>query len=720
MSEVVSMLKDMLKKSEDDWKADNEAYMEYKKYCEENTNQKTEDIAEGKKSIALLENRIEELQGSTGKLSLQVAKLKAEMDENKQAREEADALRKKQKEAYEAEKKDLEGAIAQLKEAIEILGEVGADQTKAESAAHKQFMADYKEKSGALLTIRTSVKEALDAASSLASPAQRQKIAAFLQAPFTGTYMPQSGAIVGILKDMEMTFQTNLDEATAREEKEIEAHEKFIENKKKEYDDLEKSYNDKQGPGPDSLSGNDEDLSTKKTELSELKKTLTDNEAFLETLTESCANAGKGYEEHKKWAENEQISLNKAIQILTNDVAQEKFSGQDATKFLQLSSRRHATNTRSAAAALLQQAAKQQRSRRLNQVLLLLQAGNPFTVVLEQIDEMIKLAEKEQKVDDAEKKWCEKTNKKNEESLDEKKEQLSTLEDEIKQLNDDISAELEEGLKFRIKDTEEQLKTNLENQGEQTKTRREDNLEYQKDMHNMEDSINIIHEAEEVLREYYDKLDNEQLGDFIQISKDKEEPKTFDKFDGSYKGGNEKGKEIFTLLENLVKATEEEANGKHGDEAKAQADYEDAMKELTDTEEELRESIVKFHKELTEKEKELQAKYEEQTDVEKEKIAVERYIEKINGKGSGCEFILGKYEERKTARGKEKDALEGAKEKLKGTPAFAAATQKDKEEKMGKCKELCLEDEEGAKCKACMAGISVPGYCAGHPGASGC
>jgi len=395
-------------------------------------------------------------------------------------------------------------------------------------------------------------------------------------------------------------------------------------------------------------------------------------------------------------------------------VATAQFAGQEATKFLQLSS---TSSTRTAAATLLQKAAKSTaHAERLNKIVLLLEAGNPFTVVLEQIDKMVELADSEQKVDDAEKKWCTDTNEKNDKNLKDKEDQLSTLKGEITKLKDDISLTLESGLKFRIKKAEDQLKTNLENQGEQTKQRRDANIEYQKDLHNMENSIDTLKKATETLKEYYDSLDNEQFG-LIQVG---EEPKSFDKFDEKYTGGNEKGKEVITLLEGLVDATTTEANGKHSDEQSAQSDYEDSMKELTDSEEDYKESIIKFNKELTSAEKTLENKYEEQTNVEKEKISVERYIEKINGKGSGCEFILGKYDERKTLRGKEKEALEGAKTKLKGTPAFTSAQQAAKEKGFGKCKEDCNADEAGAKCKACMAGISVPGYCAGHAGAAGC
>merc|ERR1719247_440883 len=101
------------------------------------------------------------------------------------------------------------------------------------------------------------------------------------------------------------------------------------------------------------------------------------------------------------------------------------------------------------------------------------------------------------------------------------------------------------------------------------------------------------------------------------------------------------------------------------------------MKTLTDEEADYQESIAKLNKDLTQKEKDLEAAFEDETNTEKEKIAIERYIAKIK---PGCTFVLTKYDARKTSRTAEKKALAGAKAKLKGSPSFKAATQQAKEE----------------------------------------
>jgi len=56
------------------------------------------------------------------------------------------------------------------------------------------------------------------------------------------------------------------------------------------------------------------------------------------------------------------------------------------------------------------------------------------------------------------------------------------------------------------------------------------------------------------------------------------------------------------------------------------------------------------------------------------------------------------------------------------TPAYLKAMEAAKVESFGDCKMLCEGglNEEAAPCKACLAKVSVPGYCAGHPGTPGC
>jgi DNA repair exonuclease SbcCD ATPase subunit len=286
VEDVVDMLKDMLDKSKDDGEAAKEAFEKFKEYCDENNKEKSKDIEDNTKDIKLLSAKIERLQGDNGELSVEVGRLHKEIAENEQQREEAESIRNKAHEAFLAEEEDLENAIDQMKDALETLSEVGADQTMGSAEDHEKMMAGF---DASFLAKQTSteklakrVQTALLAASSILTPAQKTKVDSFLQtkSPFTGSYSSQSGQVVGILKNMRDTFKSNLAEARDREEKEKDAFDELMDTLTDKYDKMKDAYDDKQ----DTLGSNDGSLADRKDALREAKQTVADAKDFLSKL----------------------------------------------------------------------------------------------------------------------------------------------------------------------------------------------------------------------------------------------------------------------------------------------------------------------------------------------------------------------------------------------------------------------------------------------------
>jgi len=314
IGDVVTLLEDMLTKSEDDGASSREAYAKFKCYCDKNKKTKTEDIDENSETITLLENKIGKLQGVNGELSVEVGKLRADMDANEAKREEAETIRNKEHESFVEEELDLTAAIGQMEEAIQTLSEVGADQTKADSADHEKFMAGWE----SLITkrapnLRKSVEQALIAANTFLTPAQRSKVTSFLQrAPFTGTYSAQSGQVVGILKNMKDTFESNLEEAKDNEKTQLDAYDALMVTLNDAYDKMKGVYDDKE----EELGSNDGDLSTKKDQLEEAKTTVEDAREFLDKLVPMCDKKEKQYNVRKVLRAGEETAIAKAISIL--------------------------------------------------------------------------------------------------------------------------------------------------------------------------------------------------------------------------------------------------------------------------------------------------------------------------------------------------------------------------------------------------------------------
>lgn len=294
-----------------------------------------------------------------------------------------------------------------------------------------------------------------------------------------------------------------------------------------------------------------------------------------------------------------------------------------------------------------------------------------------------------------------------------KNSQIESLEADIEKLINDIE-DPKTGLKALIASDEQSLIENTESQKTQTADRTEENLVYQKNIANLVEADALLTRAVHVLQAYYSKILGE--GSFLATKKVPEPPETWE--EGGYKGQSGKGgTDAVTMIEHILKETKEEETAAHADELKAQHDYEDAMEELKKEEKDLEESLTSLNEQLAEAEEMLLSKQSEHKATVAEKEAIEAYLLKIK---PGCDFITENIEVRKENRKDEEEALKGAVKLLKDSPAYQTWVGEDHNETLGDCLSICAPDEEDVKCKACLAKVSIPGYCAGHPGTTGC
>merc|ERR1719461_744926 len=145
----------------------------------------------------------------------------------------------------------------------------------------------------------------------------------------------------------------------------------------------------------------------------------------------------------------------------------------------------------------------------LAKVASLLQAENPFAIVIAEIEKMLKLLAKEEAADDEQFEWCNKERDENEKTLKEKISQIETLEGDIEKLTNEIE-DPKTGLKVLIANDEESLVENSENQKSETATRTEENLDYQKNIANLVEAETLLARAVQVLKAYYSKIVKEE------------------------------------------------------------------------------------------------------------------------------------------------------------------------------------------------------------------
>jgi len=568
------------------------------------------------------------------------------------------------------------------------------------------------------MKLSSSVEKALRFASTFLNGKEQKEVMSFIQAP---AYTSQSGKIVGILKNMRDTFETNLASARAAEKAAQEAHDEFMKTKKEAYDIMKESYDTKQGLMGDA----DEKLGAKRETLASAQDLLKQYEDFLAELLPQCKSRAEVYEKRKAVRANEEAAISEAIAILNSDAAFETFgkvkaTSEGATGFLQLNMKVDQETVRNKAQRILQKTARKLHSLRLAKIAVAL-GMNPFDKVLNMIDEVLALIEKEAKADADQKAWCDEERTANDADLEDKKTAITDLEASIQDLETTI-----EGLKENIAETETEIKTNRADQASATSDRQEDNAIYQKEVATAAEAQELLGKAIKALQKAFAAKEAAEEAALMQ----KQEPlpegpgevdfSDYDKINEEETGSAEGGNKVLDMLAFIKKETKAEEDAAHEEEEKAQHDYENQMEELTASLAELQSDLAKMQGELAENELSLENERIELEKTEKAKLAIERYLEKIK---PGCDFIDENLELRNTAREDEKAALENAKELLKGTPAYQQAKAKEEKLALGKCADTCeksADGKDGAECQACIADTTVPTYCAANPDTPGC
>merc|ERR1719162_1897542 len=634
-----------------------------------------------------------------------------------------------------------------------------------------------------MIKLSGSVKDALKAASVFLSDKQKRSLTSFIQAPFTGTYQSQSGEIVGILKNMRDTFKSNLASARASESAAAESHSKFSKVKEDEFNKQKKSFDDKDKV----LGENDDAISTKKTSKGEEEASKADDEEFLAKLQNMCAEKTKAFEDRKMVRANEEAAVAEAVSILNSDEAFETFGAvkattEGATSLLQVSASRHTFSVREQVQKELSRVAQRSKSLKLAKIAVLLEVGNPFDKVIEELDAMVELIAKEEKADDEQKSWCDSERSDNHDQLDDKTTNKESLEGKVVELTDTLD-NAETGLKKQLADENTKLATNRKDQADEIETRGLESGAYQANIVNLVNAEKTLDKALKVLKKFYEWLHKksgphhyekkagkdsgssnlkripeatvEELeeactadpgcagfntqgwlkgaidpedkwygadgdlyvkvydGENPVVLMQKEEPAPPDA-DFSETGQGQ-ATDAVSMLGFILEETKKEETQAHTEE-EAQKTFEDTMNDLKTQEAACLETIADLTESQASTEKTLE---ETQIDLEKtskEKRAIERYLLKIK---PGCDFITENIDTRKDNRAAETSALNTAKDKLMGTPAYKSAAAAVEKDMLGKCADACA-DKSSVECKACLAGTSVTGYCAAHKGDAGC
>merc|ERR1719409_822353 len=259
----------------------------------------------------------------------------------------------------------------------------------------------------------------------------REEITSFLSGE--QSYIPQSGQITGILKEMSDTMTKNLNDATANENSSISSYDGLMAAKTKEVNALTKSIEEKSVR----LGELQVSIVEMKEDLDDTQKSLLEDKKFLADLGKNCALKAKEHEENMALRSEELVAIADTIKILNDDDALELFKKTlpGSASFMQVES-----GAGQQALAIVKASQRAGRPE-LNFLALALQGKKVnFSKVLKMIDDMVANLKLEQNDDNDKKEYCNMQF----DAADDKKKGLeranATLANEIKALEEGIVA----------------------------------------------------------------------------------------------------------------------------------------------------------------------------------------------------------------------------------------------------------------------------------------
>merc|ERR1719487_2696540 len=295
---VVNMLQDMQTKVKAEGERDEELFEKYMCYCKNGAGTLETSIAAAGDKIPQVEAAIKEAEATKTQLDADLKQHKSDRAAAKDAIAKATAIREKEAATFAKDSSDAKTNIAALGKAIVAL-EKGA--------------------TGFLQTSAASVLRRISIESMDLSSTDRDMLSSFL-AQGSG-YVPQSGEITGILKQLKDTMEKDLADMTAAEESAKQNYDGLMKAKEAEI-----AANTKAIEAKTVRSGEVAvEIVNMKEDLDDTSKALAEDQKFLADLSSNCATKKDEYAVVVKTRAEELVALAETIKVLNDDDALEMF-----------------------------------------------------------------------------------------------------------------------------------------------------------------------------------------------------------------------------------------------------------------------------------------------------------------------------------------------------------------------------------------------------------
>jgi len=630
---VVTLLQNMQKKVEAEGKKEKELFEKFMCYCKHGLGDLKQAIEANEAKIPKVETALSEAKALKEQLEKDIGELKGSTGDAKATIAKAKGIRQKEASAFAKDSSDKKTNIEALKKAIAAI-EAGAAgkflQTSTESMTTLQNLA-----------INADMRSA-----------DREMLTAFLSQG--SNYAPQSGEILGILKQMLETMMKELNEITAAEEQAIKDFEVLIAAKEKE-------LNANTGAIESKIERAAEvglEIVEMEEDLDDSSKTLLEDKKFLSELEKDCGTKEEEWNTRCKIRAEELLAIGDTIKILNDDDALDLFK-----KTLPSPSLLQTQTTSGAVKQRVWRILKRSGSdTRVGLIALALRSTsqNVFDKVIGMIDEMVGLLQEEQVSDDQKKQYCEAELDKTEDekkSLERKVDDLLKAQEEGKETLATLGEEIE-ALSDGIKALDKQV-------AEATENRKEENAEYKEDMANNVAAKKILELAKGRLAKFYSPK-SAAAASLVSVGQHDVEsaappppPETW----GAYKKQTEEAGGILGMMQMMITDVEKEITESKTEEKNAQEEYDQLMVDSGEKRRMDSKTLSDKESAKADLEKSLQqmAKEEKTT-----KFEVMTTAETLKDLHLECDWLLSNFEARKEARAGEIDALKKAKAVLSG------------------------------------------------------
>jgi len=679
----------MQKKVQAEGEAEAKLYEKFMCYCKTGGSDLDASISAAENKVGSLPSEIKAAEEKLTQTKADLKKAQADRAAAKEAMASATAIREKEAAAFAAEKSEMDATITAI--------------TKAVAALEKGVAGGFLQTQSAQV-LRSFLRNDMDIGES-----DRQTLTSFLSATQSSDYAPQSGQIIGLLKEMGDTMAADLASATKAEETSIKTFDELMAAKKKEIDALTASIEKKMGS-----------IGELGIEIVEMQEDLTDTEAalmadkdFLANLEKNCATKTKEWEERSKTRAEELVALADTIKVLNDDDALDLFKKtlpSASASFVQTHTGLNLRSRRDRVVETLRKvwgAANAHHRPGLDFLVLALtgrraMSQGTFDKVIKMIDNMVAELKKEQADDDSKLEYCQI-------SLDKADDKKKTLERSVEDLENEIekAKDLIATLTDEIKALESGIVDLDKSVVEATEQRKAENEEFKSLMVADGAAKDLLVFAKNRLNKFYNPklyvappkqelsaeeriyvnqggvittaapggIANTGITAFAQIRAHQQvapppPPATWN----AYAKKTEGSSGVIAMIDLLIKDLDKEMTEAETDEKDSQADYETMMKESSAKRVADSKSLADKQGSKANTEAALSGFEGDKKDTVGELMATMKYIQSLH---SECDWLVKYYDVRKEARAGEIDSLVKAKAVLSGADFSLLQTKKN-------------------------------------------